>query len=207
MNDEKILNEEESQVEEAPVKEEKVSKKEAKKDFKELEKTYEKTLLEYDKLKKEYDVVKGNLDKYANSMSHYANLAKGYQRDYEILKKYRSQDIVEKLIPSLDAFNFAFQNEAPESARNYLIGFQYVQQTILTILADEGVKMIEPKENDTFDPNLHQAVQSVETDELKLVNKIQKVLTKGYQLYDRLIKSAGVIVYVAKKIEEKNKEE
>jgi molecular chaperone GrpE len=54
-----------------------------------------------------------------------------------------------------------------------------------------------------FDPNFHQAVTQVETDEFP-ENSVTAVLQKGYLLHDRLIRPAMVVV--SKRVKEKTKE-
>ncbi|MDR0832043.1 MAG: nucleotide exchange factor GrpE [Bacillales bacterium] len=151
---------------------------------------------------KEKDELASQIDKAVNTAAYHSNLSKRYQQDYEVLKKYRSQDLIENLIPVLDAFNFAFKNEAPPEAKNYLIGFNYVYSQLLKILEDEGVKIIEPKKGDKFDASIHNAIESIPTVDNTLVHTIEKFLTNGYQLKERLIKPANVIVYVEGQEEE-----
>ena len=67
-------------------------------------------------------------------------------------------------------------------------------------LESEGVIEIAPVVGNKFDHNVHSAVESIETEDDKLVGTIQMVRLNGYKLKDRLIRPATVVVYI-KKIE------
>ena len=69
-------------------------------------------------------------------------------------------------------------------------------------LENEGVIEIAPVVGNKFDHNVHSAVESIETEDDKLVGTIQMVRLNGYKLKDRLIRPATVVVYI-KKIEKK----
>ena len=66
---------------------------------------------------------------------------------------------------------------------------------------------IAPVVGNKFDHNVHSAVESVETEDEKLVGTIQSVRLNGYKLKDRLIRPATVVVYVLKVVKEEVKEE
>ena len=76
--------------------------------------------------------------------------------------------------------------------KNYLIGFQYVQNSLLSILENEGVTKIEPKVGDKFDVNIMHAVEAVEDEGEE--NIVKEVTLKGYKLYDHLVRAAMVVV-------------
>ncbi|MRC99928.1 nucleotide exchange factor GrpE, partial [Bacillus thuringiensis] len=58
---------------------------------------------------------------------------------------------------------------------------------------EEGITEIEA-EGKIFDPNLHQAVQTVPAEGDTKPETIVNVLQKGYQLHDRVLRPAMVIV-------------
>jgi molecular chaperone GrpE len=59
---------------------------------------------------------------------------------------------------------------------------------------------IDPQ-NEKFDPDRHQAISVVETDEVES-NRIVTVVQKGYMLHDRVLRPAMVMVSRAKAIPE-----
>lgn len=164
------------------------------------------------KLEKEVEELNKRLDewqqKYAlalNTAAHHENLMKHYKNEYESFAKYRSQAMVEKIIPALDSFQMAFSLPATtKETENYRIGFEFILRQMKDALESEGVIEIAPVVGNKFDHNLHSAVESIETEDDKLDGTIQMVRLNGYKLKDRLIRPATVVVYVKKIEKEEN---
>ncbi len=179
------------------VEDKKISKKQVKKYEKEIE----------DLNKQVFDWQQ----KYAlalNTAAHHENLMKHYKQEYENFAKYRSQAMIEKIIPALDSFQMAFSLPATtKETENYRIGFEFILRQLKDALENEGVIEIAPVIGNKFDHNVHSAVESVETEDEKLVGTIQSVRLNGYKLKDRLIRPATVVVYVLKVVKEEVKEE
>lgn len=182
------------EVEETPEDTKKISKKVVKKLEKEIE-----------ELQKQ---VSDWQQKYAlalNTAAHHENLMKHYKNEYESFAKYRSQAMIEKLIPALDSFQMAFSLPATtKETENYRIGFEFILRQIKDALENEGAIEIAPVVGEKFNHNLHSAVESIETEDEKLIDTIQKVRLNGYKLKDRLIRPATVVVYVKKAEKEEN---
>ena len=119
--------------------------------------------------------------------------------------RYRAEGFIDGLLPALDAFHMALDAPAPtKEASNYQVGFTYIYNQIIQVLASEGLSELSPKAGDKFDPSYMNAVDVAEDDSVK-PGTILKVHSKGYKLHDRLIKAAMVTVSKAK--EEAKKEE
>ncbi|MGY4690364.1 nucleotide exchange factor GrpE [Salibacterium sp. K-3] len=107
--------------------------------------------------------------------------------------KYRSQPVIESLLPVLDNFeralNAASDNEEDGSL---LQGVNMVYSQFFEALQQEGLEII-PTEGETFDPHQHQAVMQVEEDGFES-NQIVEELQKGYKLKDKVIRPAMVKV-------------
>ena len=152
----------------------------------------------------------------------YLNVLQRVQADFENYKK-RQQDmqkqlggyLIEKLvldiIPVLDNFRSATQHVPLEQKDNaWVVGIQYIEKQLETVLTDNGMQTIEVKEGETFDPKIHEAIskeqsavmseQKVEeNEEDKPAEKIKghtvtKVVQKGYKFGNRVIRAAKVIV-------------
>jgi molecular chaperone GrpE len=152
----------------------------------------------------------------------YLNDLKRLQADFENYKKRQIESqkdlrgiLTEKLIldivPVLDNFRSATQHVPPEEKESpWVVGIQYIEKQLETVLTDNGVQMIEVKEGDVFDPSIHEAlemengnikmeneekeVEDPELDEGKEPHVIAKVVQKGYKFGDRVIRPAKVIV-------------
>lgn len=132
-------------------------------------------------------------NQYYQAYADMANLRKDIEKDHREALKYRLESFVDKIVGILDAFDMAFKVEAtsPE-LKNYLTGFQYVHNTLLNILNEEGVVTIEPKIGDKFDVNTMHAVETVEDEGEE--NIVKGITLKGYKLHDHLIRAAMVVV-------------
>lgn len=159
-----------------------------------------------DKTKEQIEKLSADLEHWKNeyyrAYADMQNLRKRVEADHRDAMKYRLEGFVGDLLPILDGFSMALQNE-PSSIKmkNFLTGFEYIYRNLVTVLENEGVKEISPKINDKFDPSLMQAVETV-VDE-KNPDKITKVITKGYMLHEHLVRPAMVIVSVKEKIDDK----
>ena len=86
-----------------------------------------------------------------------------------------------------------------EVLRNFLIGFQMIDNQIHGVLEEEGVKKI--KVDGKFDPRYHNALE-VDYDETKEEGEILAVLKDGYMYKDRVLVPTAVKVN-KKPVEEK----
>ena len=127
------------------------------------------------------------------------NLRKSYEKDHQMMVKYRGQPFVEKLLPTLDSFYLVLKTE-PEDAilKNYLIGFQMIYNSMLDALSGEGVSQILPSVGQEFDHNSMQAVDIREGEKDDVIVEVSK---PGYMLRDRLVSPAMVVVSKVKKEE------
>lgn len=145
-------------------------------------------------------------NEYFRAYADMQNLRKAIEADHREAIKYRAEGFIDNLLPILDGFHIALQAEVKsEEMKNFLIGFQYIYNNLVSVLENEGVKELAPKIGDTFDPKYMSAMETVVDDDDP--NKVKKVVTKGYKLHDRLIRPANVVVSIKSQVEEENKEE
>ncbi len=145
-------------------------------------------------------------NEYYRAYADMQNLRKKVEADHREAIKYRAEGFVDNLLPILDGFHMALQNEASSvEMKNFLTGFQYIYRNLVSVLENEGVAEFAPKVGDTFDASFMQAVETV-VDE-KNPNKVTKVITNGYKLHDHLIRPAMVVVSIKEKIDEQKSEE
>ena len=84
-------------------------------------------------------------------------------------------------------------------------GMQMVHKQLLDFLSNNGLKEVET-EGKTFDPNLHEALSQQASDEVP-EGQIISTMRKGYQLHDRLLRAANVVVSTGPAKEEGGAEE
>lgn len=123
----------------------------------------------------------------------YDNFRRRTREEREKERQYRAQSIVEDLLPVLDNFNRALDTKAEnEESRAIIKGMEMVFRQFQDALIKEGVKEIAAL-GEPFDPNKHQAVMQVESDDHES-NTVVEVLQAGYELNGRVIRPSMVKV-------------
>ncbi|MCZ4414075.1 nucleotide exchange factor GrpE [Enterococcus lactis] len=133
-------------------------------------------------------------DKYLRARAEIANMASRGKNEREQLQKYRSQDLAKKLLPSIDNLERALATEvSDDQGASLKKGVEMVLESLRNALEEEGIEKI-PAKGESFDPNLHQAVQTVPATEDTPADTIVEVLQEGYKLHDRVLRPTMVIV-------------
>lgn len=123
----------------------------------------------------------------------YDNFRRRTREEKERDAKYRSQNLVEEILPVLDNFERALNVETTnDESKSILQGMDMIYRQLLEALKKEGVSVIEAV-GKPFDPNYHQAVMQVEEDGYES-NTVVEELQKGYMLNDRVIRPSMVKV-------------
>jgi molecular chaperone GrpE len=107
---------------------------------------------------------------------------------------------MEDLLPVLDSFDMAMENkEAWEKVdANWRRGVEHIHQQFLRVLSDNNVSAIN-QSGVKFDPNLHESISVIETDDKDQDHTIYSVTQSGYKIGDRVIRPARVNVFEYKK--------
>ena len=134
-------------------------------------------------------------DQFLRLTADFDNYRKRMLRDKEDWSRYASQSIVGKLIPvvdNLDAAALAVEG-AGQEAKGVAEGFLMIHKQLAEILGQEGLKEI-PALGEAFDPNVHEAVMTVERGEGQEDNEVVMVLRKGYMFKDKVLRPSMVQV-------------
>ena len=108
---------------------------------------------------------------------------------------FATEGLIEELLPILDSFEMAMGNEEVWNSvdENWRKGIEHINSQITTVLKGRGLAEIYPQ-GEKFDPNFHQPVETIVVADPGDDEKIQKVVQKGYQLHDKILRPARVIV-------------
>lgn len=133
-------------------------------------------------------------NKYLRVQAEMANIQKRNAKEREDAAKYRSQSLATELLPVIDNLERALAIEvADEQGKNLKKGIEMVMETFNAVLKSEGIEVIDPL-NEPFDPNFHQAIQTVPVEEGQTSETVVQVFQKGYDLKGRVLRPAMVIV-------------
>lgn len=140
------------------------------------------------KLQKELDEKN---EQFLRLCAEYDNFRKRSQKEKQDIYTSSQAEIVKELLPVLDNFDRAAENKEC-SFEDYKKGIDLIFTQLGEILKKLGIESYGAR-GDEFDPNIHNAVMTVEDPELG-ENQIASVFSKGYKLGDRIIREAVVQV-------------
>ncbi len=158
-----------------------------------LKKTLKKLRADLKQAKKEKDEY---LTGWQKERADFAN----YKKDEDIRKALFSESmrehILNRFLSVMDSFNMAFANkEAWEKVDSgWRKGVEYIYSQMNNIFEEYGVKSVGIV-GETFDPNIHESVETVETDKQDMDHKVSTVIQQGYKLGERVMRPARVNVY------------
>ncbi len=147
---------------------------------------------ELSNVKQERDAL---LDRLARLQAEFDNARKRSEKEQKDFRDYALADAIKSLLPIVDSFDRALASG--QTGAEFANGVQLINRQFHDALAKLGVQPIEAAGQE-FDPNLHQAVQMVETDEVPDHHVIDE-LQRGYKLKERLLRPAMVRVATGKK--------
>lgn len=139
-------------------------------------------------------------DKYLRKLAEMENLRKRLERERQEFQKYTLSDFLRELLIVLDNFERALQNRDQADGKSFREGVEMIYRQYLDLLKKKGVRPIEA-EDSRFDPNIHQAVLTEESDAVT-EPQVAEVLQRGFWLEDRLLRPAMVKVLVPARREE-----
>jgi molecular chaperone GrpE len=131
------------------------------------------------------------LDRAARIQAEFENFRKRNTKAQQEYRDYALADALKALLPILDSLDNALKTNAA-SLQDFHAGIELIDKQFHDVLAKLGVEPV-PAEGAPFDPNVHQAIQMVDTEEAE-DNHVIDELQRGYRLKDRLLRPAMVRV-------------
>ena len=125
---------------------------------------------------------------YQQSKVDIVQLRQRHEREIENAKLYASQPFAKDLFTVYDTLAQAQRYATDSPAAN---GFEMIRKQMIEVFQKHRLHVIEPKEGDKFDHNVHEALYRMDHDTLNNddIGKVEKV---GFQLNDRVVRAAQV---------------
>jgi molecular chaperone GrpE len=122
------------------------------------------------------------------ALADYQNLEKRIESEKSDWIKLANKDFILKILPTLDHLETALKG-VKDTGKNspWLSGIELAVGEFRKILKEEGLEQVQ---TESFDPNLHEAVEVREGPDGKILDIIQM----GYTLNGKLIRPAKVVV-------------
>ena len=137
--------------------------------------------------KQDYDELD---DRYKRILAEFENFKKRSGKEREGLYNSILSDVVEVILPVLDNLENAAKVETEDE--NYKQGIELVLKQFKDVLKAKGIEEIEAV-GTTFDPELHEAVGSIQDDNLG-EKEIAQEYRKGYRIGSKVIRHSMVVV-------------
>jgi molecular chaperone GrpE len=143
-----------------------------------------------DDWKTKYDTL---YDQYVRLLADFDNFRKRRVQELESARKYDGQYAMTNLLPAIDNFKraMAYMSESSDPKALFQT-LNLMHQQLMSSLEQCGLKSIATK-GEKFNPALHEAVGSYASAGVDPDTILEETLA-GYQLHDRLIRAAQVIV-------------
>ena len=121
------------------------------------------------------------------------NYRKRMSREKLDALRYGNQGLLEELLPVLDNFDMGMQAAAQEQGSMLYMGMNMVHKQIGDFLSSQGVTEIPAEVGGEFNPNLHEAISQEASDDVE-ADKIIRVVRKGYNMGERLLRPTNVLI-------------
>lgn len=120
------------------------------------------------------------------------NVSKRAQTQVQQARKYAVTGFAAGLLDVRDALDATLANR--ESDKGALIeGVELAVRVFDKVFERENIRVIDPKEGEPFNPELHEAMTHMETDRMG-PGMVAAVMVKGYAISERVLRAAQVAV-------------
>ena len=149
------------------------------------------------KLDKKQDALKEKIeeleDKVKRQMAEFDNFRKRTEKEKSAMFEMGAKNVIEKILPVVDNFERGLA-AIPEEQKNdaFAEGMEMIYKQLISELEKMEVKPI-PAVGEEFDPNFHNAVMQVESEEYES-GVIAQELQKGYTYRDSVVRHSMVAV-------------
>ena len=132
-------------------------------------------------------------DRVMRQMAEFENYRKRTEKEKSTMFEMGAKSVIEKMLPVVDNFERGLAS-VPEDKQNDSVyeGMNLVYKQLMTELEKMEVKPIEALGKE-FDPNFHNAVMQVESDEFE-TGFVAQELQKGYTYRDSVVRYSMVAV-------------
>ena len=131
-------------------------------------------------------------DRLLRKQAEFENFRRRSDRDRSEFLQFAVMDLIRELLPVVDDFGRALKTDTTDES--YAKGIELIYQRLYDILKRMGLEPIEAV-GQKFDPNIHQAVDRVETEDVE-DQTILEEYQRGYNFKGKLLRPVMVKVAV-----------
>ena len=134
-------------------------------------------------------------DNFLRAKAEGENIRRRAVEDIAKAHKFAIESFAEHLVPVTDSL-YAALNAETVDAKAFKEGLEITLKQLLSAFEKGRMAEISPAVGDKFDPNLHQAIASVPSEQD--ANTVVSLLQRGYSISDRILRPALVTVSAPK---------
>lgn len=134
-------------------------------------------------------------DKYLRLAAEFENFKRRTAKERLELIETASKDLMKDLLPVLDDFERAIKasNDEKASKESVKEGVDLIYNKLYTALQSRGLVSLN-SQGEAFDTEKHEAITEIPAPDESLKGKVVDVVEKGYQLGEKILRYAKVVV-------------
>ena len=140
------------------------------------------------------DLLAEEKDRYMRLFAEFENYKKRTTKEKMEFFQYANQDMMISMLDVLDDFERALKEIAKNGNEADLKGVELIYQKFKNKLTDKGLNAMTVNAGDQFNVDFHEAITQIPAPTPELKGKIVDVIETGYQLSDKVIRFAKVVI-------------
>ena len=133
-------------------------------------------------------------DQYIRLYAEFENYKRRTQKEKLDFAQYANRNMMTSMLAILDDFERALKEISKSGDSENLKGVELIYNKFKNTLIEKGLKSVEVKVGDDFNVDFHEAITQIPAPSEELKGKIVDVVETGYQLYDKVIRFAKVVI-------------
>ncbi len=140
------------------------------------------------------ELIQAEKDKYLRLFAEFENYKKRTTKERIELFKTAGQELMTSMLPIMDDFDRGLVEIKKAKDKELLKGMQLINDKLKKTLEQKGLTLMEVKEGDTFDADIHEAITQIPAPTEKLKGKVIDCIESGYKLGDKIIRYPKVVI-------------
>ena len=133
-------------------------------------------------------------DQYIRLYAEFENYKRRTQKEKLDFAQYANRNMMTSMLAILDDFERALKEISKSGDSENLKGIELIYNKFKNTLIEKGLKSVEVKAGDDFNVDFHEAITQIPAPSDELKGKIVDVVETGYQLHDKVIRFAKVVI-------------
>ena len=138
------------------------------------------------------ETINNEKDKYVRLFAEFENYKRRTAKERIDLFKTAGKEVLSSLIPVVEDFKRALNQEDVNQEDNQ--GIKLIYNKLMETLKNQGLEELEVEIGDSFDSEIHEAISQIPAQNDDQKGKIIDIIEGGYKLGDHVIKFPKVVV-------------